>query len=129
MATNVYWLRVVGFIPPLRGWAFSSLFCNPCPRFSAHVTAKSALNGLSRALATELGRHNIVANVVSPDFVRTDASAEYVDRFADQVVEATPLSKIADPEDVARGIAMFASQDAQFVTGSYTPVNGGIITE
>lgn len=102
---------------------------NPRPGFSAHVAAKSALNGLSRALATELGRHNIVANVVSPDFVRTDASAEYVERFADEVVEATPLGKIADPEDVARSIAMFASQDAQFVTGTYTAVNGGLMTE
>jgi 3-oxoacyl-[acyl-carrier protein] reductase len=102
---------------------------NPRPGFSAHVTAKSGLNGLSRAVATELGQHGIVANVVAPDFARTDASAAYVEQFADEVAEATPLGRVADPEDIARSIAMFASEDAQFVTGSYTPANGGLMTE
>lgn len=102
---------------------------NPRPGFSAHVTAKAGLNGLSRAIATELGEHGIVANVVAPDFVRTDASAPYIERFEEQISEATPVGRVADPDDIAKSIALFASDDAQFVTGTYTPVNGGLLTQ
>ncbi|CCQ36584.1 3-oxoacyl-[acyl-carrier-protein] reductase [Natronomonas moolapensis 8.8.11] len=102
---------------------------NPQPTFSAHTTAKAGLNGLARAVATELGGEGIIANVVSPGLVRTEASEPYRAEFDDEVRAQTPLGRIAEPEDAARAIAVFASDDAQFVTGTYTPVNGGLTVE
>lgn len=99
------------------------------PGFGSHVTAKSALNGLARSVATELASEGVVANVVSPGPVRTDASADVLEQFEDQLIAETPMGDLAEPRDVARTIALFASDDASFVTGTHTPVSGGLLVE
>lgn len=98
----------------------------PSEGLSAHSTAKSGLDAFVRSLALELGPHGIRANVVSPGFTLTDATQsmpqEQIAAFAQQV----PLRRNGLPEDVAGAILLLASEQANFITGAYLPVSGGV---
>ncbi|AKH97515.1 SDR family NAD(P)-dependent oxidoreductase [Halanaeroarchaeum sulfurireducens] len=103
----------------------SGLGEHPAPGFVAHGTAKAGLDAFAKYVAQEFGSDGITANVVAPGLVETDATADRVDMVREQVASETPLGRVAQPEDVATTIAALASDDATFVTGTYTPVNGG----
>lgn len=103
----------------------SGLGDQPAPGFVAHGTAKAALDSFAKYVAHEYGEAGITANVVAPGLVETDATTEQVDAVGDQVAAETPLGRVATPTDVAHAIVPFVSDDARFLTGTYTPVNGG----
>ena len=92
----------------------------------AHGVAKSGLNGFVRFVAEQYGQYGITANTVSPGLVETDATRESITPDVREHIERkTPLGRVAQPEDVAPTIVAFAGDPAKFVTGTYTPVNGG----
>ncbi|GCE49763.1 3-oxoacyl-[acyl-carrier protein] reductase [Thermosporothrix hazakensis] len=96
------------------------------PGMIANGAAKAALNTFVVYLAHELGPLGITANVVSPAMVQVQATRWMQPAaFLERVASATPLGRIAQPEDVARVIAFFASDDSAFMTGVYAPVTGG----
>jgi 3-oxoacyl-[acyl-carrier protein] reductase len=103
----------------------SGLGDHPAPGFVAHGTAKAALDAFAKYVAQEYGEAGITANVVAPGLVETDATAAKVDAVGEQVAAETPLGRVATPTDVAHAIVPFVSDDARFLTGTYTPVNGG----
>lgn len=107
----------------------SSLGKDPSPYMIAHGTAKGALDTFARYIAQEFGSQGITANVVAPGLVRTDATAGMSEEEKQVIGNFTPLGRIAEPEDVAGVIAFLASDDAGFVTGTYTPVTGGLSME
>jgi 3-oxoacyl-[acyl-carrier protein] reductase len=94
--------------------------------FCAHTSAKSALDGLSKALAHELGPHGIRVNVVAPGLTVTDATAGQPREMKDAIAGFTPLRRLAQPEDVAGAVLFFCVDWARFVTGAYLPVSGGV---
>jgi 3-oxoacyl-[acyl-carrier protein] reductase len=94
--------------------------------FCAHSSAKSAVDGFSKALAQELGPHGIRVNVVAPGLTVTDATTNQPRELLDAIGQHTPLRRLAQPEDVARTVLFFCSEWAGFVTGAYLPVSGGI---
>ncbi|HAX76359.1 MAG TPA: short-chain dehydrogenase [Cyanobacteria bacterium UBA11372] len=99
---------------------------HPSPGFSAHTTAKSALDGLVKSLALELGPHGIRVNAVAPGLTITDATAFLPQDRKDTSAQMTPLKRNGQPEDIAGAILLLASDEAKFITGTYLPVSGGI---
>jgi 3-oxoacyl-[acyl-carrier protein] reductase len=97
----------------------------PVPGMAAHGAAKAALNTFARFLAYEAGPLGINVNVVAPGYVRTKSSARMPQEFQRRLAENTPLGRVAEPEDVARAIAMLVGEDAGFVTGEVLTVDGG----
>ncbi|MFE9352780.1 SDR family oxidoreductase [Streptomyces olivaceoviridis] len=97
----------------------------PAVGMAAHGTAKAALNTFARFVAYEAGPLGINVNVVAPGFVCTEASAGLPVEFQQRLVEHTPLGRVAEPEDVARAIAMLVGAEAGFITGSVVTVDGG----
>ncbi|MFH1892295.1 MAG: SDR family oxidoreductase [Candidatus Zixiibacteriota bacterium] len=93
--------------------------------FVAHTSAKSALDGFSKALALELGPFGIRVNVVAPGLTVTDATASRPQEMKDAVADRTPLKRLGQPEDIAGAILFYCSEWSQFVTGTYLPVSGG----
>ncbi|WP_216901722.1 SDR family NAD(P)-dependent oxidoreductase [Nocardia alni] len=90
-------------------------------------TAKAALTQFSRFLAQELGPHGITVNVVEPGPVaETRMSHVVADEQKQRQVAATPLGRLALPDDVARVIAFYAGEDNAFMTGTTAAVNGGM---
>lgn len=105
----------------------STLSRHPGVGFCAHCAAKSALDGLMRAVALELGPSGIRVNVVAPGLTLTDATAGLPQAMKDAVAQEVPLKRNGLPEDVAGVILAMVSEEAGFVTGTYTPVCGGLM--
>nr|WSZ12345.1 SDR family oxidoreductase [Streptomyces canus] len=97
----------------------------PAPGMAAHGTAKAALNTFARFVAHEAGPLGVNVNVVAPGYVRTESSALMPQEFQRRLAENTPLGRVAEPEDVARAIAMLVGEEAAFVTGEVLTVDGG----
>lgn len=90
-------------------------------------TAKAALAQFARYLAQELGPQGITVNVVEPGPVEDTRMAGVLDEeHKQQQVAATPLGRLARPDDVARVVAFYASEDNAFMTGTTAAVNGGM---
>ncbi|CAB1130239.1 Short-chain dehydrogenase [Candidatus Hydrogenisulfobacillus filiaventi] len=114
-----------------RGWGrvvyiASGLARRAQPGMAAHGTAKAALVQFARYVAVEYGRFGITANIISPGLVETEASAAVqTPESRARIAAATPLGRIATPEDVARAVRLYVGDDCGFITGSYVPVSGG----
>lgn len=103
----------------------SGLSREPGFGFSAHTTVKSAVDGLMKSLALELGMYGIRVNTVAPGLTITDATARLPKEQVTAIAAATPLRRVAMPEDIAGAVLMMVSGYAGFVTGTYLPVSGG----
>jgi NAD(P)-dependent dehydrogenase (short-subunit alcohol dehydrogenase family) len=96
----------------------------------AYSAAKAGLISYTKALALELGRYGIRANIVCPGTVKTQAWQARVDKNP-QVFEALkkwyPLRDFATPDDIADAVLFLASQAARVITGVALPVDGGLM--
>ncbi|AOJ30309.1 SDR family NAD(P)-dependent oxidoreductase [Burkholderia metallica] len=95
--------------------------------FAATAAAKAALESLVRTAAAEFAARGITVNAVAPGFTRKDhgPSAGNADAWA-QAEQATPLGRIAEPDDVAALIAFLLSDAARQITGQVIHVDGGL---
>ena len=89
--------------------------------------AKSSLVALSRYLAQEFGKQGITSNVLAPGLTETDANAYMTQEDKQQIASLTARGRVGQPEDVDGAVAFLASDDSNFVTGTYIPVDGGFI--
>lgn len=91
--------------------------------FAHYVASKGAVVSLTRALANELGKHQIRVNCVAPGFTPTPGS----DVLGSYDATRTPLGRVMRPEDLYGTITHLLSDDAAFVSGQSIIVNGGRI--
>jgi NAD(P)-dependent dehydrogenase (short-subunit alcohol dehydrogenase family) len=96
---------------------------------SAYCAAKAGVAGLTRTLALELGKYGITANYVLPGAIETGMTAASFARpeIAEVWAKKSPLRRLGQPLDVARGILFLASDDGAFVTGHGLHVDGGLL--
>jgi len=90
-----------------------------------YVATKSAIIGMTKVWAMELGRYNITVNCIAPGFITTamtDAMPEEVKR---QSIPHIPLGKWGMPGDIANGYLYLASDEASFVSGICLTIDGG----
>jgi 3-oxoacyl-[acyl-carrier protein] reductase len=99
---------------------------------SNYSAAKAGIQGLTATMGLELARYNINVNAVAPGFVdtaMTRATAVRMgldpDEFVAAGAAATPLGRVAQPEDIASVIAFLASEDARHMVGQTLYVHGG----
>ena len=106
----------------------SNLVEHPVVPYHDYATAKSALVGFSRNLASELGPLGVRVNCVAPGLVYpTQSSTGTRAPFREQLMAATPLRRLARPEDVAGPVLFLASPWSGFVTGQVVLVDGGLV--
>lgn len=91
-----------------------------------YSSSKSALIGMTKALAKELGPSGIRVNCVAPGVVETDMTLSLGDDTLTSLAEDTPLMRNAKAEEIANAVYFLASNDASFITGQIIGVNGGI---
>ncbi|MDD4352422.1 MAG: 3-oxoacyl-ACP reductase FabG [Candidatus Gracilibacteria bacterium] len=93
-----------------------------------YAASKAGINAITKTLAPELGKFNITINSVAPGPVDTDLmKGNYSQAMIDKLAGETPLGRIALPEDIARAILFFSSEDSDFVNGQTLIVDGGRI--
>jgi 3-oxoacyl-[acyl-carrier protein] reductase len=103
----------------------SSLSRFPGFGFSAHAAAKSAMDGIAKVMAMELGPMGITVNVVGPGLTLTDATAGQPKEVHEQVAAITPLRRLGMPDDIAGVVLFLASSLSDYLDGEYIPVTGG----
>ena len=93
----------------------------------AFGTAKAGLVAFAKYIAQEFGRKGITANIVSPGLIETDQNAHFPTEIKQQYASLTTIGRTGKPEDVANVIAFFASDESEYMTGTYAPVDGGLV--
>lgn len=91
-----------------------------------YSASKAGLIGLTKTLAKELASRNILVNAVAPGFIRTAMTDALSDEQKKALSAQIPLSRLGEPEDIARVCAFLASDDASYVTGQTLHVTGGL---
>jgi 3-oxoacyl-[acyl-carrier protein] reductase len=101
------------------------------PGVANYATAKAGLQGLTRALAFELGPHGINVNAVAPGFIETEMSRDVATRmgktfeqFSEDWVATLAIRRPGTPDDVASAITYLVSDEASFVTGQVVYIAG-----
>ena len=97
----------------------------PNANWAHYITAKSALEGLTKSLAYELAPKGIRINMVSPSMVSTELTADIPEKMKLMTAAQTPLRRLARPEDVAGVISFLASSKSDFLVGENIRLNGG----
>ena len=94
---------------------------------TAYCATKHALEGLTKALALELGPHSIRVNTVCPTFIDTPMTHDWLatPAFREQVLGKIALGRVGTVEDVMGAVLFLASDAAALVTGSALMVDGG----
>ena len=92
-----------------------------------YVAAKSAVIGMTKTWARELGKFNIRVNAVTPGFIATEMVAAMPEKVLEGMRQHTPLGRMGTPSDVANAYLWLASEAASFVHGAVIPVDGGIV--
>ncbi len=92
----------------------------------AYPASKFAVNGMTLSLARELGPSNIRVNAVAPGITKTDMVAALPEQVIKPMINAIPLRRIGEPEDVANAFLFLASNMADYVTGEVLSVDGAM---
>jgi gluconate 5-dehydrogenase len=98
------------------------------PTIPAYVASKSALAGLTRALAVELAPFGVTANTIAPGYVATELNAALIadPAFDAMVVRRTPAARWGRPDEIAAAAVFLASEEAAYVNGHVLVVDGGL---
>ncbi len=98
------------------------------PQVVSYTASKTALEGITRAMAVELSPEGIRVNCVAPGFIKTPMSSKALDNDVERknkVLSRTPMGHLGCPEDIANAVFFLASDQAAFITGETIKVDGG----
>jgi 3-oxoacyl-[acyl-carrier protein] reductase len=90
-----------------------------------YVATKSAIIGMTKVWAMELGRFGITANCIAPGFIQTAMTDLMPEEVRKQTLPLIPLGKWGVPDDIASGYLYLASDEASFVSGICLTIDGG----
>jgi 3-oxoacyl-[acyl-carrier protein] reductase len=91
-----------------------------------YAAAKAGLEGMTRALARELGSRGITVNCVAPGFIDTDMTRALSEEQSQAALAQIPLGRLGQPDEVAAVVAFLASPAGGYITGATLHVNGGM---
>jgi len=98
------------------------------PKVISYTASKSAIEGMTRAMAVELSPKGIRVNCIAPGFIATDMSAKALNSDPERKNKAlsrTPMGRLGEPADIGDCALFLASDAARYITGVVLPVDGG----
>ena len=93
---------------------------------AAYSASKSALFGLAKSVALELGSRGVTCNVLCPGFIETEMTKVLPPEVQKAYMEKIPLGRFASPEEVAESVHFLVSKEAGYITGATLDINGGM---
>jgi 3-oxoacyl-[acyl-carrier protein] reductase len=93
---------------------------------SNYSASKAGIIGFTKALAKEVGRYGIRANVVAPGLIETDMTAQLAEPARKKMLQSVPLKRLGTAEEVADMTSFLASDRAGYVTGAVFQIDGGL---
>jgi 3-oxoacyl-[acyl-carrier protein] reductase len=98
------------------------------PNASHYSASKAGLIGFTKSLAKELATRNILVNCVTPAAAKTEIFAQMKQEHIDYMLSRIPMSRFAEPQEIAATICWLASEDCSFATGAVFDISGGRAT-
>lgn len=95
------------------------------PMWMHYVTSKSAVIGMTRVMAREVGKSGITVNAIAPGFTLTDASLAIMEDAETYGVSSRAIPRASQPNDIVGTALFLASKDAEYITGQTIIVDGG----
>ncbi|TDH27338.1 SDR family oxidoreductase [Segetibacter sp. 3557_3] len=98
------------------------------PKVIAYTASKSAIEGMTRAMAVELSPKGIRVNCIAPGFIATEMSAKALNNDPERKGKAmgrTPMGVLGAPADIGDAAVFLATDGAKYITGVVLPVDGG----
>ncbi|RME09721.1 MAG: beta-ketoacyl-ACP reductase [Ardenticatenia bacterium] len=92
-----------------------------------YVASKSAVIGMTKVWARELGRKGVRVNAVAPGFIETRMTAGIPEKVVAKLLERVPLGRMGTPDEVAAAYLWLASDEASYVNGHVLSVDGGAV--
>ncbi|MFV3076223.1 SDR family NAD(P)-dependent oxidoreductase [Niveispirillum fermenti] len=93
---------------------------------AAYAATKAGLDGLTRALAREVGRRQITVNSVAPGYLDTEMSDTLSAGQREQIVRRTPMARLGTAGDIVPAVLFLLGDGARFITGQTITIDGGI---
>ena len=91
-----------------------------------YAASKAGAEGMSRAMAKELGSRAVTVNCVAPGFIDTDMTKVLTDDQKSLMLSQIPLGRLGEPEEIAKVVAFLVSESGAYITGETIHVNGGM---
>ena len=98
------------------------------PKVIAYSASKAAIDGMTRAMAVELGPKGVRVNAIAPGFIYSEMTAKALDSDPERkakVFNRTPMGIMGQPSDIGDAALFLASDAAKYITGVVLPVDGG----
>jgi 3-oxoacyl-[acyl-carrier protein] reductase len=93
---------------------------------AAYSASKAGMDGMTRALAREVGRRGITVNSIAPGYINTELSSTLSDTQLSQIANRTPMKRLGTHEDICPLLLFLLSEGARFITGQTFFVDGGL---
>jgi NAD(P)-dependent dehydrogenase (short-subunit alcohol dehydrogenase family) len=94
----------------------------------AYAASKSAMSGVTRTLALELGQYGVLVNAIAPGYVNTELTSQNNSpEQIKQISSSIPLQRLAEPEEIAEAVAFLCSRKNSYMTGQVLVVDGGYV--
>lgn len=91
----------------------------------AYASAKAAVVNMVKDTATEVGKFGVTVNAISPGYIETAIQDYLTSEQIKSSLEKTPMQRLGLPKDIGRATVFFASDDAEWITGTSLIVDGG----
>lgn len=93
---------------------------------AVYSATKAAMDGMTRALARELGSRGITVNSVAPGYLRTEMSHGLDEGQLQQIIRRTPAGRLGEPADIARIVQFLTAPENDYITGQVIVADGGL---
>jgi 3-oxoacyl-[acyl-carrier protein] reductase len=97
----------------------------PRPLSIAYAVAKAGLIAFTKCCAEAFAPHNVRVNALAPGLIETDIIADVDPALRQKLIDATPVGRIGEPEEMAKVVAFLLADDSSFMTGQTVVASGG----
>ena len=92
---------------------------------SNYAASKAGIVSLTRVLALELGKNNVLVNAIAPGLIDTPLTQKLPENVIEGLIKAQPTKSMGSPKDIAQTVSFLANPKTEFITGQVIYVDGG----